>query len=132
MEVLVWLVFFFAAAVGMTHIMVDSPLLQSWKDWFALKRDAAAKDRDAEEDPKKKESHDKRFKRWAFLVYMSYCYQCQGSHVGFWLGLAANPMLVHGWLAWLGCGLLAGLGTAFLAPLGAALINYLDVARASK
>lgn len=151
MEMAVWLVFFLVAAVGLTHILVDSPLFQGWKDWFAAKRDKAWKERDAlranaqaaeegtaGDDPKvlahaeagKKlaEEYDRRGRFWSKLVYLSYCYQCEGFWCGLFLGLAFNP-IGHGWWERLTYAPLLGFATAFLAPAGAALINFLDIAR---
>ncbi len=110
--------FWCLAVIGLTHIIVDSHIVQHLKHklFYKTGEDGLPTLRDDLSIVQKE------------LEFMLRCYQCTGFWVGLVLGVWLNPIdtSFFWWpFMWLGYAF-AG---SFLGPLGAALLNYLDVAR---
>lgn len=105
------------AAVGLSHILVDSslPPLVKLRGWLLKKQ---------------KEPHP-AYVDWA--VELVSCYQCTGWWSGLFMGLVVQPMFWGfewwGWNWLLGATvtpLVAAFAASFASMVGAALLNYLD------
>lgn len=112
---------FCLAAIGLTHIVVDSHIVWKLKHWLWYAPDADGRLVLRPDLTKlQKELH-----------FMGNCYQCSGFWAGLFLGVVLNGFDVRWWwwpAVWIGHAFTG----SYLSMVGAALINYLDVVRADK
>ena len=108
------LLLFILATVGMSHILVDGSIFNSFKEWLAIKSKF-------------------RFITWAKekLLSMMNCYQCTGFHSGWFIGLimwfcGCDPL--HSPWDWTHALLLFvyACAGAFLSMLGAVVIMFVQ------
>jgi len=95
---------FATVTIGLTHIVVDSVIMQPFRDWVKAKA--------------KPEEETKNW-FWDKVSQAIGCYQC----AGFWCGLVAGAIVVS-WnpVLMVAC----GWASSFLALLAAHLLNYLE------
>jgi Protein of unknown function (DUF1360). len=107
---------FILAAIGLTHIVVDSAVFSPLREW--LKNQAPAI-----EEPVTKFSG-----RWLAgkIGYLMTCYQCAGVWVGWFLGLIMLTSSEVGLIHNLVTIFVAGMASSFLANWAAIYLTYLE------
>lgn len=98
-----YFVFFVLACVGMCHIIVDSSVMQWFRNivhWVSHKFG------------------------WQWPVDLISCYQC----TGFWCGVLLGALMLPAGslLAWYWQMLVGGMVSSYMSMIGAATLNYLD------
>ena len=97
-------ILFAAAAIGFTHIMVDSVIMQPLRDWIMSRA---------------QNTTGKTQWFWGKITKILSCYQC----AGFWCGLLVGAILVSTNLLVI---FMCGCATSFLALTAAHFIQYLE------
>jgi hypothetical protein len=95
---------FSVAAIGFTHIMVDSVIMQPLRDWIMTRA---------------QNTTGKTQWFWGKITKILSCYQC----AGFWCGLLAGAILVSINILVI---FMCGCATSFLALTAAHFIQYLE------
>jgi hypothetical protein len=118
-------ILFIFAAIGLTHILVDSNIFEPVRKWFK------------EQGPTQSEGVVEKVERFSCkwfcgkITEILSCYQCSGVWAGWFMGLLILTKWYDGGLlynAWLNFTIVfsAGFASSFLANLGALIFTYLE------